>query len=44
MALHFTAKEYEKEKFTEEKNFTDHIKVNVFTGEIVNWFEYEAYK
>ena len=32
------------EKFTEEKNFTDHIKVNVFTGEIVEWFANEPYK
>jgi len=32
------------DKLTKEKNYSDHIKVTIFTDEIVNWFTDEAYK
>ena len=31
-------------KLTEEKNWRDHIKVSIFTKEILDWFANEAYK
>ena len=31
------------EKFTEEKNYFDHIKLNIYTREIRLWFDNEAY-
>ena len=32
------------DKLYEEKNWQDHIKVSIFTEEILDWFTYEAYK
>ena len=32
------------EKFTKERNYYDHIKLNIFTKEIREWFNNEAYK
>ena len=32
------------DKLSEEKNWQDHIKVSIFTEEILDWFTYEAYK
>ena len=32
------------DKLSKEKNWQDHIKVSIFTEEILDWFTYEAYK